>query len=130
MIGRAPSSLRVDQDDILSKAPLSCLITDCKSLFDAVNRSQSMGLGVNRTRTAIEALSIKHIIDLTSVQAKWVNSDRQLADILTKIGVLQENLDRALKSNTWMIVFGSTFTSAKDLHRQRSEGHFRKLQQS
>ena len=89
-----------------------------------------MGLGLTDKRTAIEALSIKQIIDVTNVQAKWVNYDRQLADILTKQGVLPENLDRALKSYTWRTVFDSTFTSAKNLRKQKHDGHFKKLQQS
>ena len=51
---------------------------------------------------------------------KWVNSDRQLADVLTKQGVLTENLDRALQSNEWRIVFDSSFTSAKNLRKQKT----------
>ena len=89
-----------------------------------------MGLGLTEKRTAIEALSVKQIIDSTHIQVKWVNSDRQLADSLTKIGVLPENLDRALKTNKWRIVFDATFTSAKNLRKQKREGHFRNLQQT
>ena len=88
-----------------------------------------MGLGLTEKRTAIEALSIKQIIDSTHIQVKWVNSDRQLADILTKQGVLPDNLDRALKTNKWRIVLDATFTSVKNLRTQKREGHVRNLQQ-
>ena len=46
LVGRASPSQRIDQGDILAKSPASCLIADCKGLFDAVNRSQSSGLGL------------------------------------------------------------------------------------
>ena len=77
---------------MLAAASVACLVTDCKGLFDAVNRSQSAGLGLSEKRTAIEALSIRQICGASNVQVKWVNSDRQLADILTKQGVLTEKL--------------------------------------
>ena len=86
LIGCVPVKLKLDQDAVLKDAPLSCLVTDCKGLFDAVNRSQSAGLGLSEKRTAIEALSIRQITTASNVSVKWVNSDRQLADILTKTG--------------------------------------------
>ena len=113
LIGRVSPTLRIDQDEILKNAPTSCLVTDCKGLLDAVNRNQSAGLGLAEKRTAIEALSIRQITSQSNVAVKWVNSDRQLADILTKEGVLTENLDRALQNSEWRIVFDATFTSAK-----------------
>ena len=124
------SSHKLDQDGVLKQAPESCLITDCKGLFDAVNRNQSAGLGLSEKRTAIECLSIRQITAESNVTVKWVNSDRQVADILTKQGVMTENIDRVLRG-TWKIVFDETFTSAKNLRKQNREGrsgHFKKLQ--
>ena len=121
---------KLDQDETLKHAPEACLITDCKGLFDAVNRNQSAGLGLSEKRTAIECLSIRQITAETGVTVKWVNSDRQVADILTKVGVLTENIDRVLRG-TWKIVFDETFTSAKNLRKQNREarsGHFKKIQ--
>ena len=82
---------------------------------------------VVRKRTAIEALSIRQICVASNVSVMWVNSDRQLADILTKQGVLTENLDRALKTKKWRIVFDSSCTSAKNLRKQKRDGHFKKV---
>ena len=70
LVGRVKPNLRLDQDEILVHAPNACLVTDCKSLFDAVNRNQSAGLGLSEKRTAIESLSIKHIISTTKVAVK------------------------------------------------------------
>ena len=120
------STSRIGQDECLKRAPTSCLVTDCKSLFDAVNRKQSAGLGLSEKRTAIECLAIKQITSASNVALKWVNSDRQLADVLTKQGVLTENLDRALQSNEWRIVFDSSFTSAKNLRKQKRDAHFKR----
>ena len=130
LVGRAKVSLKIDQDVELTRSPVAVLITDCKGLFDAVNRSQSAGLGLSEKRTAIEALSIRQISAASNVSIKWVNSDRQLADILTKQGVIPENLDRSLKSNKWRIVFDSSFTSAKNLRKQARAGHFKKVDQN
>ena len=127
LTGRSKVMTKIDQDFELTKAPTSGLITDCKGLFDAVNRSQSAGLGLSEKRTAIEALSIRQICSVSNVSVKWVNSDRQLADILTKQGVLTENMDRALRTNQWRIVFDSTFTSAKNLRKQKRDNHFKKI---
>jgi hypothetical protein len=126
LTGKSKITPKIDQDHELTKAPMSSLITDCKGLFDAVNRSQSAGLGLSEKRTAIEALSIRQICTASNVSVKWVNSDRQLADILTKVGVMPENLDRALNTNQWRIVFDSTFTSAKNLRKQKREMYFKK----
>ena len=125
LLGKSTIHTRVDQDEELSKAPKAALVTDCKGLFDSVNRSQSAGLGLSEKRTAIEVLSIKQICSMSNVILKWVNSDRQLADILTKQGVSTENLDRALKTNQWKIVYDENFTSAKNLRKQARDGHFR-----
>jgi hypothetical protein len=127
LTGKSKVTPKIDQDHELTQAPMSSLITDCKGLFDAVNRSQSAGLGLSEKRTAIEALSIRQICAASNVSVKWVNSDRQLADILTKVGVMTENLDRALNSNQWRIVFDSTFTSAKNLRKQKREKYFKKI---
>eukprot|EP00974_Lingulodinium_polyedra_P050844 4890193-Lingulodinium_polyedra.AAC.1 len=60
-------------------------------------------------------LSIPQICWLTNVIVKWVNSDRQFADILTKQGVASDNLDRALRTNQWKVVFDASVTCATDL---------------
>eukprot|EP00974_Lingulodinium_polyedra_P096848 9385222-Lingulodinium_polyedra.AAC.1 len=59
-------------------------------------RSQFAGFGLAEKRTAIEALWIRQICSFSNIVAKWVSSDRQLADILTKQGVASDDLDRAL----------------------------------
>ena len=45
-------------DDLLSRRE-SYLVTDCKSLWDALTRVESSGLQLAEKRTAIEVMSIK-----------------------------------------------------------------------
>ena len=125
LVGHSKCSTKIDQDQELRGSTQSALITDCRGLYDAVNRSQTAGLGLTEKRTAIEALSIRQICEESNVCLKWVNSDRQLADILTKIGVLPDNLDRVMATNKWKIVFDSNFTSAKNVRKQIREKHFK-----
>ena len=125
MVGQSTCGTKIDQDLELRGSKASALITDCRGLYDAVNRSQTAGLGLAEKRTAIEALSIRQICEESNVLLKWVNSDRQLADILTKIGVLPDNLDKVMATNKWKIVYDSTFTSAKNIRKQVREKYFK-----
>ena len=70
-------------DEVLKLLPESCAITDCKSLYDALERNDSLGLGLSEKRTSIEVTSTRHHMRATGIKTRWVNSDRQLADVLT-----------------------------------------------
>ena len=56
--------------------------TDCKSLFDLVNRNAARSC--QEFRTLLQAKLIKEHLD-TGVQIRWVPSGAQVADALTKI---------------------------------------------
>ena len=88
------------QDDELAKMPPGLMVTDCKSLFDAVERHQEQGLGLSEKRTAVEVLAIRQISKATNITTKWVNSDRRLADILTKDSVNPGAIQRMLSTRS------------------------------
>ena len=71
-------------DEVLRMLPESCAITDCKSLSDALEKNESLGLGLSEKRTSIEVTATRQQMRATGIQTRWVNSDRQLADVLTK----------------------------------------------
>ena len=71
-------------DSVLATFQQAHAITDCKSLYDALERSESAGLGLSEKRTAIEVTATREIMRDTGVTTRWVNSDRQIADVLTK----------------------------------------------
>lgn len=64
--------------------PPSCVITDCKSLYDGLGRSKPFGFGLSEKMTAIEVAAAGGQMRSTDVHEKWVNSDRQFLDAHTK----------------------------------------------
>ena len=71
-------------DEVYKLLPEAIAITDCKSLYDALEKNESLGLGLSEKRTSIEVMATKQQMRATGLKTKWVNSDRQLADVLTK----------------------------------------------
>ena len=74
-------------DEVLKLLPEAIAITDCKSLYGALEKNESLGLGLigSEKRTSIEVMATKQQMRATGLNTKWVNSDRQLADKLTKV---------------------------------------------
>ena len=54
LVGRASTRLEIDQHSLLENATDACFVTDCKGLFDAVNRSQSAGLGLSENEQPLK----------------------------------------------------------------------------
>ena len=73
-----------DAESIFEKRHKSPVITDAKSLYDALERSESSTRNLTERRTAIEVTAIRQRLEHGFVCTGWVNSDRQLADGLTK----------------------------------------------
>ena len=101
------------------------LITDCKSLYDALARSESQGLGLSEKRTAIEVTATRQQMEATGINCKWVNSDRQLADSLTK-PMAANAMQQLCRSGHWKIIFDESFTSAKKVKKQIRDEAFKK----
>ena len=121
-----PQSLDLRRvDEIYTHLPPAHIITDCKSLFDALERSESAGLGLADKRTAIEVTATRDQMRQTNISTKWVNSDRQLADILTKPTVPAHMIHHLQKTGRWKIVFDETYTSAKKLRKQARDNQLK-----
>ena len=71
-------------DEVLKLLPESCAITDCKSLGGALENNEPLGLGPSEKRTSIEVTPTRQQMRATGIKTRWTNSDRQLADVLTK----------------------------------------------
>ena len=97
-------------------------------MFDSIERSQSLTLGVTDKRTALELMSAKETMTDVGMKCKWVNSESQLADGLTKPGA-SNMLKLAMRSGRWKIVFDETYTSAKKLKKARKATYFAKQSQ-
>ena len=103
-------------DEVLNIIPKSIMVTDCKSLYDALARSVSQGLGLAEKRTAIEVTATRQQMEATAIECKWVNSDRQLADSLTKPMSSHAMSDLCSKGQ-WKIVFDADFVAAKKIKK-------------
>ena len=117
-------------DEHLAEMEPAMVITDCKSLYDAIERNESLGLGLAEKRTSIEVSATRQVMRETNVRQRWVNSDRQLADVLTKTRVNPDSIMKLLSRGRWKIVFDPDFTSAKNVRktaREARDGHFRSL---
>ena len=71
-------------ESIFEKQHKSPVITDAKSLDDALERSDSSTRNLIERRTAIEVTAIRQRLEHGFIHTGWVNSDRQMADRLTK----------------------------------------------
>ena len=90
----------------------AAVICDAKNMYDAVTRIVSSGLQLRRKRLSLEVLSIKERCESTNSVLRWVDSDQQMADDLTKMFSVDRIL-LMLKHRLCSIVFDSTFTSVK-----------------
>ena len=101
-------------NEAISQVP-GVLILDCKSLYDSVKSSESSALGMSDKRAAIEALALKRALASTNTWIRWVHSEAQLADVLTKgTGPGRELFLRFMRTGRWRLVYDPTFTSARN----------------
>ena len=108
-----------DVESIFEKQHKGPVITDAKSLYDALERSESSTRNLTERRTAIEVTAIRQRLDYGFIYTGWVNSDRQMADGLTKPWKSLE----IMSLGKWKIVWDATFQSARKLKvGGRSEG--------
>ena len=64
----------------------SPVITDAKSVYVALERSESSKRNVAERRTAIEVTPIRQRLEHGFIYTSWVNSDGQMADGLRRLG--------------------------------------------
>ena len=111
-----------DVESIFEKQHKSPVITDAKSLYDALERSESSTRNLTVRRTAIEVTLIRQRLDHGFIYTGWVSSDRQMADGLTKPQAAWKLLE-IMSAGRWKIVWDATFGSARKLKvAERSEG--------
>ena len=62
------------------------LVTDARSLYDTVQKGErnTSGLGLKEKYSALELLSVIQQLQLCGTIVRWVHSEAQLADAMTK----------------------------------------------
>ena len=94
------------------------MVTDCKALYDAVHR-ETIQQATDK-RVAIEGLVIKDLLNDLHCQWRWVSSERQLSDGLTKVGARQAFVER-FKGSYVQLISDTAFTASKKKSKEERE---------
>ena len=121
--GRHVASTRgfdmVDAMESVARLVKGILRTDSRGGFDAIEVSESPLLGLTNLRAALQAFQLRDNLRRTGCTLRWVASDYDLADGLTKKRPeARIGLERFLKSWLWAVAFDASFTAAKKNKRQ------------
>ena len=107
-----------DSDTAVATIP-AAVVCDAKNMYDAVNRIMSSGLQLGEEkRLSLEILSIRERSVETNAPLKWVDSDQQIADDLSKAFCVDKLLD-AMQKGRLMIAWDPECVSAKRKRRAR-----------
>ena len=98
-------------------------MSDAGSLYDLLHKKalNSSAGGLKEKYTALEALSLLERLQQTRTEVRWVHSDAQVADAMTKPNP-SGSLYAFLTLGKWRLIYDPTFTSAKR-HRKGKVFH-------
>jgi hypothetical protein len=86
------------------------VVSDSKGGYDAVETNETSNLGLQSTRTAVQAYQIKQNFKQNNSTLKWVAADWSLADGFTKENAdSRQNLEAFLRTQTWKVEFDPSF---------------------
>lgn len=96
------------------------MVTDARSLFDVIQKGpqNTSGYGLKEKYSVLDMMSVFQRLAKCKTETRWVHSEAQLADSLTK-HVPNSALIRVLMDGLWTLVEDPTFTSAKRLKRDK-----------
>ena len=109
-------------DDCL-KQMKSLIVTDSKNMYDSVMKIESSGLQLEEKRLAVEVLSYRDRLGAAGVDCRWVDSDQQLADTLSKAFCYDAFLN-LFQRRQISIFFDPSFLSAKKKRALRRKPRF------
>ncbi|CAK0823245.1 unnamed protein product [Prorocentrum cordatum] len=123
-------SLRPDlgHDTAMTYLGESPFITDAKCLYDA-SRSATAGLGIAEKRTAIEVKIVNEQLAEVNARWKWVNTQQQMADGLTKLSARQMMAD-VLRRGVHALRYDPDFVAGKKLTKRAMEQREKELDQA
>ena len=119
-----------DVESILEKQHKSPVIIDDKSLYDALERSESSTRNLTERRTAIEVTAIRQRLEHGFIYTAWVTSDRQNGDhVCQKSWKLSgTRLSKVQESSRWQdgqkakeILMGDEFSMTVGLEHRCNE---------
>ena len=88
----------------LARAVKGIIATDSRGGFDAVMYNESPLLGLSNTRAALQALQLREALLRAASELRWVASDYDLGDALTKKkNECRLGLIKFLKTGLWCV---------------------------
>lgn len=95
------------------------VVTDARSLYDIVVKGDknTSGLGLKDKYSALEALSVVERLSMCDTTTRWVHSEAQLADALTKY-IPNSSLLKVMVEGAWTLVEDPFFKSSKRLRKE------------
>jgi hypothetical protein len=117
--------LGVELDQILDdrerfvRDRVSCAITDCKSVFDAVNGTGAPAKTPDRT-ASLDLVIIRHYAKRLGLPVRWCPTTRQIADAMTKDSSEATDLLRGLmRKGRYVLADEDTVMEARKEERAR-----------
>ncbi|CAE7233778.1 RE1 [Symbiodinium sp. KB8] len=98
--------------DSVVRAVKGCVVTDSRNVYDKLETEVLVVKGAEK-RTSIEMLAVKESQICTEVQMRWVHSEAQLANTLTKAGATREYDLFYKMGHRWRLVEDPTMMSAR-----------------
>ncbi len=94
------------------------VVIDAKALYDVLQKKDlnSSGAGLKDKFSALEALCLMESLEKYQTNVRWVHSNAQVADALTK-PLPSGILEKILTEGRWALVYDPDFTSAKKLKK-------------
>ena len=97
----------------------AAVVCDAKNMYDSVNRIVSSGLQLGEEkRLSLEVLTIRERAEATNAPLRWLDSDQQLADDLTK-SFCVDKLLHTMRSGQLAITWDPDYVSAKRKRQAR-----------
>ena len=97
-----------------------CLITDSRNVYDRLNTAVLSVKGAEK-RTNIEFIALKESQEQTGLILRWVHSEAQLANALTKGSTCREMELYYGMNHSWKIVADPEMQSARKRRAQGKE---------
>lgn len=101
----------------------SVIVTDSKNMYDSVMKIESSGLQLEERRLAVEVLSYRDRLQAAGIDCRWVDSDQQLADTLSKAFSYDTFLN-IFQRKQISLLFDPSFVSAKKKRALRRKPRF------
>ena len=105
-------------EDTVKQTP-GIVCTDSRGGYDAVQLHESPLLGLSNMRAALQAFQVKQSLQRSGTTLRWLASDYNAADSLTKKAPsCRDGLWKLLKTGMWCVAYDPTFQAAKKAAKQ------------